>query len=79
MLYPMCSVCESEGGWRLKPDGPIYPPARSVPPYTGSQVLTDDKGGTVETAWPFAPMCPTHAHQAVERYWGRTPQPQEGP
>lgn len=64
---PMCQVCAFEGGYRLKPGGTIYPPTRSVPPYTGKQRWTGPSGERLADAWMFEPMCAVHAHAVTER------------
>ncbi len=65
-MNPPCGPCQREGGfqpeWASKP----FPPQESVPPYTGKQFLTDEKGNKIGECWPYEPMCSHHARRLTE-------------
>lgn len=61
MLHP-CGPCQREGGYRLRPDGPRYPPTSAIPPYVPESRLSqseDSRDGS--PAWDAEPMCAVHA------------------
>ena len=51
-MNPPCGPCQRDGGWKLTPNGTLWPPRESEPPFTGKQTDID---------WRYEPMCAHHA------------------
>ena len=70
MQNPPCGPCQRDGGYRLTASArDQIQPQESIPPYTGRQYISDERGQKTAECWAYEPMCAHHARQVIEAQW----------